>query len=133
MKTTNRFAAIALAAGALVMTCAGAANAQLPENMKFETTFPFMVGRTTLPAGAYTVRPLPIDNSLLEISNGRTTVLVMTENDSPKVQPRQDEVTFVKRGDTYVLKNIWDSATGSGVEPVPNHAEREASHAKTAR
>jgi hypothetical protein len=128
MKTSNRFAAIAFAAGALVMTCAGAANAQLPENMKFTTTFPFMVGSTTLPAGAYTVRPLPQDNALLEISNGHNTVLVLTENDSPKVQPRQDEVIFVKRDDSYVLKNIWDSATRSGVEPVPTHAERESMH-----
>lgn len=133
MKTSNRFAAIALTAGALVMTCAGAANAQLPENMKFTTTFPFMVGSTTLPAGAYTVRPLPQDNALLEISNGRNTVLVLTENDSPKAQPRQDEVIFVKHDDNYVLKNIWDSATRSGVEPVPTRAERQMMHDKSAR
>jgi hypothetical protein len=133
MKKMNRFAGIAFAAGMLVMTCAGAANAQLPENMKFKTTFPFMVGSTTLPAGAYTVRPLPQDNALLEISNGHTSVLLMTENESPKVQPGQDEVTFVKQGDTYVLKDIWDASTRSGVESIPTHADHVTHHEKAAR
>ena len=47
-----------------------------------------------LPAGSYEVTPLPQDNALLRISNGHDSVLVMTENDSPRVKPRQDEVTF---------------------------------------
>ena len=133
MTRTNGFIPTALAAGALVLISAGAANAQLPETPRFKTTFPFMVGSTALPAGEYTITPLPQDNALLEISNGRRSVLLMTENDAPKVRPQKDEVTFVKRGDTYVLKDIWDSSTASGVESLPTHAERAASHAKTAR
>ncbi len=133
MKRFNGFIPTALAAGALVLVSAGAANAQLPETMRFTTTFPFTVGSTTLPAGSYTITPLPQDNALLQISNGRTTILMMTENDAPRVRPHQDEVTFVKRGDTYVLKDIWDAATSSGVESLPTRAERAASHAKTAR
>jgi hypothetical protein len=135
MKTTHGFTriAIAAAAGALVLTCAGAANAQLPDNMKFTTTFPFTVGRTQLPAGSYEVRPLPQDNALLRISNGHDSVLVMTENDSPRVRPRQDEVTFVKRGDTYVLKDIWDSGVDSGVEMLPLTAPHAPHHAKAVK
>jgi hypothetical protein len=126
MKTTRSFTAIA--AGARVLTCAGAANAQLPDNMKFTTTFPFTVGTTQLPAGSYEVTPLPQDNALLRISNGHDSVLVMTENDSPRVHPGQDEVTFLKRGDTYVLKDIWDAGVGSGVEMLPVHADHAAHH-----
>jgi hypothetical protein len=131
MMTINRITRTALAAGALVLISSGAANAQLPDNMKFTTTFPFMVGKQQLPAGAYTVTPLPQDNALLRISNGHDSVLVLTENDSPRTPPKQDEVTFVKRGDSYVLKDIWDSGTISGVELLPpsNHAP----HAKAAR
>jgi hypothetical protein len=133
MTMTNGFKPIALAAAAFVLISAGAANAQLPETMRFKTTFPFMVGSTTLPAGAYTITPLPQDNALLQISNGHTSVLLMTENDAHRGSSRQDEVTFTRRGDTYVLKDIWDAASGSGVESLPTHAERAASHAKTPR
>ena len=133
MKTTRSFTTTAIAAGALVLTCASAANAQLPDNMKFTTTFPFTVGTTQLPAGSYEVTPLPQDNALLRISNGHDSVLVMTENDSPRVRPGQDEVTFLKRGDTYVLKDIWDAGVGSGVEMLPIHADRTPHHARTAR
>ncbi|HEY7500941.1 MAG TPA: hypothetical protein VH740_20635 [Vicinamibacterales bacterium] len=57
--------------------------------------------------------------------------MVLTENDQPKVQPRQDEVTFAKRGDTYVLQEIWDSALSVGVEPTSMAAHGAKAHAKT--
>lgn len=133
MKRFNGFIPTAVAAGALLFMSAGAANAQVPETMRFTTTFPFMVGKITMPAGSYTITPLPQDNALLQISNGRTSALMMTENDAPRVHPRQDIVTFVKRGDAYVLRDIWDSATSSGVEALPTRAERVASHTKTSR
>ena len=131
MMTINRMTRTALAAGALILISSGVANAQLPDNMKFSTTFPFMVGKQQLPAGAYTVTPLPQDNALLRISNGHDSVLVLTENDSPRTPPKQDEVTFVKRGDTYVLTDIWDSGTTSGVELLPPSSQ--AHHARPAR
>ena len=131
MMTINRMTRTALAAGALILISSGVANAQLPDNMKFSTTFPFMVGKQQLPAGAYTVTPLPQDNALLRISNGHDSVLVLTENDSPRTPPKQDEVTFVKRGDTYVLTDIWDSGTTSGVELLPPSIP--AHHARPAR
>jgi len=133
MKTTRSVTRTAIVAGALLFTCAGAANAQLPDNMKFTTSFPFTVGTRQLPAGSYEVTPLPQDNALLRISNGHDSVLVMTENDSPRVKPRQDEVTFTRRGDTYVLKDIWDAGVGSGVEMLPIHADRAPHHAKAGR
>jgi hypothetical protein len=128
----NRITRTALAAGALLIS-SSAANAQLPDNMTFTTAFPFMVGKQQLPAGAYTVTPLPQDNALLRISNGHDSVLVLTENESPRTPPKQDEVTFVKRGDTYVLKDIWDSGVGSGVEMLPVAGSHAGHHAKAGR
>jgi len=132
MMTFTRVTRIALAAGALVLISTGAAHAQLPDTMKFTTTFPFMVGNQQLPAGAYSVTPLPQDNALLRISNGRNSVLVMTENESPRVPPKHDEVTFIKRGDTYALRDIWDSGTTSGVELLPVPSDRP-DHVKVRR
>ena len=75
-----------------------------------------------MPAGSYTIRPLEIDHALMEVSNGRTAALILTEPDSPKVPPRQDEVTFAKQGDTYVLREIWDASSATGAETPEAHA-----------
>src|SRR5262245_16543533 len=103
-----------LVAAVMLVATAGAANAQLPETMKFTTTFPFEAGGTMLPAGSYTATPLPADPMIVEVSNGRNAALLLTEGDTPKVRPKQDGVTFLKRGDTYVLSEIWDAASGMG-------------------
>ncbi|HET7220875.1 MAG TPA: hypothetical protein VFJ02_22635 [Vicinamibacterales bacterium] len=103
---------------AAILAASVPARAQLVDTMKFQTSFPFVIANVTMPAGSYTVTPLPSDNSLLRVSNGQTAVLLFTENDSPRRPPRNDEVTFTKQGDTYVLRGIWDASTGSGVEPV---------------
>ena len=116
----------ALVATGLVIASAGAANAQLVYPMKFSTTFPFTVGHTSLPAGDYTVTPLEGDHDVMRLSNGHTSVLVMTEQDTPKVAPRHDEMSFTKQGDTYVLREFWDASTATGAEPIEGHAH--ASH-----
>jgi hypothetical protein len=122
---------LAALAAALVLAVSSPARAQLADTLKFQTPFPFMVGRTAMPAGTYTITPLPGDNSLLRLSNGQSSVLVFTENDAPRRPPKIDEVTFTRKGDTYVLREIWDASTESGVEPVVSaHAGDQHRHAK---
>jgi hypothetical protein len=111
----------ALVAAGLVIASAGSASAQLTTTMKFTTTFPFMVGNRTMPAGAYTVTPMDGDHALLEIRSGRSAVLMLTEKDSPAAGPRQDEVIFAKQGDTYVLREVWDASTATGAETIESH------------
>ena len=131
MKSKKSLIRITLGAAAIILTSAGAANAQLTDPVTFTTTFSFVAGGKTMPPGRYTARPMTSDPSILEISNGRRGVLMLTENDQPRVQPRQDEVTFVKRGDTYVLQEIWDAASSAGVEPAGAHiVQHAARHAK---
>jgi hypothetical protein len=111
----------ALVAAALVIASAGSASAQLTTTMKFTTTFPFMVGNQSMPAGAYTVTPLEGNHSLLELTNGHSSVLMYTEGDRPSAGPRQDEVIFAKRGETYVLREVWDASTATGAETIESH------------
>jgi hypothetical protein len=132
MRNMKRHVLSALVAAGLVLASAGTANAQLVTTMKFTTNFPFMVGSRSMPAGAYTVRPMEADHSLMEISNGHSSVWLLTEKDIPKVQPRQDEVIFTRRGDTYVLQEIWDASSSMGAEAIPVHAAH-ASHDAKAR
>ena len=121
---------------AAILAAAVPARAQLVDTLKFHTSFPFLIGKTTMPAGAYTITPMQGDNSLLRLSNGQSSVLVFTENDSPRHPPKNDEVTFTRQGDGYVRSSIWDAGTVSGVEPVapahgtPAHSGDEHVHGK---
>ena len=116
----------ALVAAGLVIASAGTASAQLTTTMKFTTTFPFMVGQRSMPAGSYTVTPLGGDHALLELRSGHTAVMMLTEKDSPAAGPRQDEVIFARNGDTYVLREVWDASTASGAQAI----EPRAAHAR---
>ena len=73
----------ALVAAGLIIASAGTASAQLTTTMKFTTTFPFMVGSHSMPAGAYTVTPLEGDHAVLELRSGRSAVLMLTEKAAP--------------------------------------------------
>jgi hypothetical protein len=101
-----------------------AASAQVNEAIKFTTTFPFTVGKTTFPAGAYTVRPLESDQGVMVISNGRDTKLLdVVPTGTAAKQPVKDEVVFRKEPAGYVLSQIWDAAEGSGVQTVASKVE----------
>ena len=120
----------ALVAAGLVIASAGTASAQLTTTMKFTTTFPFMVGQRSMPAGSYTVTPLEGDHAVLELRCGHSTVMMLTEKDSPAAGPRQDEVIFARHGDTYVLREVWDASTATGAQAIEPHAAHARHDAK---
>ena len=129
MKTLFRSALVAIG---LVIASAGAAHAQITTPIKFTTSFAFMVGHTSMPAGSYTLAPVENDDSLMQLSDGHhAVVFVMTERDYPKVAPRQDEVTFAKHGDTYTLREVWDASALTGAETVAPHADRHTHDVRT--
>jgi hypothetical protein len=102
------------------------ANAQVTETMQFKTAFPFTVGNTTYPAGTFTVKPADDgDNTVLEISDGKTTTLLEVQPETAGPNQRvNDEVVFKKYGNQYVLCDIWDQADGSGVRTETSRAEQ---------
>ena len=120
----------ALVAAGLVIASAGTASAQLTTTMRFTTTFPFMVGQRSMPAGSYTVTPLEGDRAVLELRSGHSAVLLLTEKDSPAAGPRQDEVIFTRHGDTYVLREVWDASTATGAQAIEPHAAHAHHDAK---
>jgi hypothetical protein len=61
---------------------------------------------------------------VLELSDGKVTVLLETEGTRPSRPPSKSEVTFNKYGDTYVLREIWDAEAQSGAVMVSSRAEK---------
>jgi hypothetical protein len=121
MRIATRSVLVAAFVAALAV---GTANAQVIDSIAFKTNFSFVAGNTTLPAGSYTVKSVDDDPSILELSNGRVSVLLATEGDRPSRMPSNAEVTFNKYGNTYVLHEIVDPAAEGGAVMLPSHAEK---------
>ena len=115
---------LVVAAAVLVIATAASANAQVTDRITFTTNFAFVAGNTTLPAGSYTVTPMDDDPSVLELSNGKVSVLLDTQADQPARTPSKTEVTFNKYGNTYVMHEIVDPAAQGGAVILPSHAEK---------
>ena len=96
------------------------AQAQLAERLRFTTSFPFTVGTTRFAPGDYTVQPADDNNmEVLRISNGHTAAfIVVIPEGIPRDKPRDNELTFVRVGDHYMLEQIWDASDQSAMEPT---------------
>jgi hypothetical protein len=119
MKTLVR--SMVLAGGLSLVAGVAPARAQVYEPVSFTTTFPFMVGQKTLPAGTYTVRPAnEEDGSLLEVQGRQDSAIFFGENAArPRNNPNETAVVFDRTGDRYVLAQIWDGADQEGAEAIP--------------
>jgi hypothetical protein len=98
------------------------AQAQLPERLQFTTSFGFTVGSTHFTPGTYTVAPEDDNNlGVLRISNrnGRQAAIMMVVPEGiPSSEPKDNELTFERFGDTYILTQIWDATDQSAMEPT---------------
>ena len=134
MKTLIR--SVLLAGGLAIAAGVLPANAQVYQEVTFKTTFPFMVGRTMLPAGSYTARPAyDGDAAVLEIQGEGRAALFFGENaGAPRVDPKQTAVIFDRSGEHYVLSEIWDGTDREGAEIIstrrPQPEKADGHHAK---
>ena len=95
------------------------AHAQLTERLRFTTSFSFNVGNTHFAPGSYLVGPADDNNDgVLRISNGRQAAfMVIVPEGHPNGEPKDNELTFERFGDSYVLTQIWDSVDQTASEP----------------
>jgi hypothetical protein len=98
---------------------AGSAHAQLPERLQFDTSFSFNVGNTHFGPGHYLIGPADDNNDgVLRISNGRQAAfMVIVPEGVPANEPKDNELTFERFGDSYVLTQIWDATDQLASEP----------------
>lgn len=107
----------AVACLGLVIGFESAANAQSMDGMK--VTFPVdaKVGKTTLPAGSYSIKEL--NNSVLEIKSQdkkgpSAFVTVMTVASAKPVD--KSKVVLKKEGEAYQVDSIWLEGQDLGFE-----------------
>jgi len=127
--TVTRFLRSVASTGALagfLWLAAGVnVNAASIEQLRFSTEFSFMVNGKMMPPGTYVVRRVGTDPKLFEISNRmQKGALISVQNvkHRPDTHPFDAGVIFEGTDGRYVLRTLWDDATGA-VESITAAAE----------
>ena len=86
-------------------------HAQAPSRVEVNIPFEFSAGKTTLKAGAYTVKRLSATNVTLRSEDGQASVVLnapvsLSSNDPNAVE----RLVFSKRDGQYFLSQIWLTA-----------------------
>ena len=84
--------------------------------MKANIPFSFIVGKTTLPAGEYSVQGLGISGNVISIrklDNTANSLTISIRCESRKT-PEQSKLVFHRYGDRYFLTQIWTAGSHSG-------------------
>ena len=97
--------------GILLGFAVAGVNAQAPSKVEVNIPFEFFAGKTTLPAGVYSIKRMSGNNVTLRSKDGHSSVILNapvtdTSND-PKAVER---IVFEKYGDQYALSQIWLTA-----------------------
>lgn len=100
----------------LIALAAAPASAQLPEELKFRTIFPFVVGNRELPAGTYEIRRVGEDEFLYVIRGPKSAILETNfVGKPPALNASTGEVIFHRYGDTLVMEEVWDPSSATGI------------------
>ena len=84
--------------------------------MTFRTTFPFVVGNVTMPAGAYSIRRTDGTQGVYLVSGPRCVFLQANPTSHPpSIDPAKDEVIFQKFGDQFVMSEVWEGDDSTGI------------------
>jgi hypothetical protein len=111
----------------LLMLTAVTVSAQ-SERMRVITSFSFIVGQKTLPAGEYTVEPNRKDSDnvwLVQSREGHASALFITSPVRASETQGEVRLVFHKYGDQYFLSQIWTPEGNTGRQLLMPRVERE--------
>ena len=122
---------VVMALGGILVLGAVGAQAQTRIHMRADVPFEFTAGRTTFPAGQYDVtfdEASPPGVLLVRSHDGRGSAFVLTDATIAKEAPRDTKLVFERRGEGYVLHEVFaagdrDGREVTGTESSHSHAE----------
>ena len=89
-------------------------HAQAPSKVEVNIPFEFSAGKTTLPAGIYSIKRMSGNNVTLRSKDGQSSVILNAPVTSSSSDPNAVErIVFERYGDQFALAQIWLTA-GSG-------------------
>jgi hypothetical protein len=100
--------------------------AQLSNGMDFSTTFPFSVGTTKMPAGAYTISQSDQMQGMIRItdSSGKHTAMVEFTPMQAETTHASSDVTFRRYGKEEFLNTVLVGGQKYGMQIEPSKAEK---------
>jgi hypothetical protein len=122
-QTLRRFTVLSF----LLMLTAVTVSAQ-SERFRVITSFSFIVGQKTLPAGEYTVEPNREDSDnvwLVQGKEGHASALFTTNTVRASETQEEAKLVFQKYGDRYFLSQIWTPGGNTGRELLMPRLERQ--------
>ncbi|PYV89769.1 MAG: hypothetical protein DMG05_12870 [Acidobacteria bacterium] len=108
-----------------VIWAAPSLYAQSSRLMTFKIPFHFNIGKTSLPAGDYTVQPLSQTALLIRSDDCRSSAIVLTISAQTSQAREKGTLVFNQYGNRYFLSKVWHPANNLGGELLPSKLERE--------
>ena len=88
-----------------------AGYAQAPSKVEVNIPFEFSAGKTTLPAGIYSIKRLSGNNVTLRSEDGKSSVILNAPITHSSRDPKAVErIVFERYGDQFALAQIWLTA-----------------------
>ena len=107
-KQTYRLVAIL---GIFLGFAVASVHAQAPSKVEVNIPFEFSAGKTTLPAGVYTIKRMSGNNITLRSEDGHSSVILNAPITNTSSDPNAVErLVFEKHGEQYALAQIWLTA-----------------------
>ena len=95
----------------ILLTFAVAGYAQAPSRVEVNIPFEFSAGKTTLPAGVYSIKRMSGNNVTLRSKDGHSSVILNAPvTDSSSDPNAVERIVFEKYGNQYALAQIWLTA-----------------------
>jgi hypothetical protein len=86
-------------------------QAQAPSKVEVNIPFEFSAGKTTLPAGVYTIKRMSGNNVTLRSQDGHSSVILNAPVTNTSSDPNAVErLVFERYGEQFALSQIWLTA-----------------------
>src|SRR5678815_166361 len=97
--------------GILLGFAVAGVNAQAPSKVEVNIPFEFSAGKTTLPAGVYSIKRMSGNNATPRSKDGQSSVILNAPVTNSSSDPNAVERIVLERyGDQFVLSQIWLTA-----------------------
>ena len=108
MKKTCRLVAIL---GLFLGLAVVSVHAQAPSKVEINIPFEFSAGKTTLPAGVYSIKRMSGNNVTLRSEDGKSSVILNAPVTETSTDPNAVErIVFDRYGEQFALSQIWLTA-----------------------
>jgi hypothetical protein len=113
----------------LLLTLAIAGWANTSGNLKVNIPFDFMIGKTQLKAGSYTININRVPGvPQFSSEDHRTNIFTQTYGGQSSREPSRARLVFHRYGKQYFLSQIWNEGSTVAMQLPESRAERELKH-----